>query len=218
MKTLKENPYYLVIECVALFVLLPVILIYLPMHGVLFATLWSLALTTAVILWFGHGYRLKDIFPRGAVAAREKRRVLLLFFVSALVLAAGTYLYHPERFLAFVSERPHLWAMVMMGYPILSVLPQEVIYRIFFFERYAVLFKQDWMMVLMSGLAFGHAHIMFQNVVSYGLSVLGGWIFAYTYLRTRSFWAVWAEHALYGNFIFTVGLGWYFYTGAIGNH
>jgi membrane protease YdiL (CAAX protease family) len=45
------------------------------------------------------------------------------------------------------------------------------------------------------------------------LSFFGGLIFAWRYLRTNSFWAVALEHALYGNLIFTIGLGVYFFTG-----
>ena len=45
------------------------------------------------------------------------------------------------------------------------------------------------------------------------ISFIGGLIFAYRYTRTRSFLAVWLEHALYGDLIFTVGLGRFFFTG-----
>ena len=38
-------------------------------------------------------------------------------------------------------------------------------------------------------------------------------LFAWRYQSSRSYWALVLEHALYGNLIFTVGLGRYFYTG-----
>jgi CAAX protease family protein len=45
------------------------------------------------------------------------------------------------------------------------------------------------------------------------MSFIGGLIFAYRFARTRSFFAVWLEHALYGDLIFTIGLGRFFFTG-----
>ena len=40
-----------------------------------------------------------------------------------------------------------------------------------------------------------------------------GLIFAYRFTRTRSFLAVALEHALYGDLVFTIGLGQFFFTG-----
>jgi hypothetical protein len=47
------------------------------------------------------------------------------------------------------------------------------------------------------------------------LSMLGGWLFAYRYHRTGSVFAVSLEHGLWGDFLFTVGLGRYLYSGSI---
>jgi hypothetical protein len=40
-----------------------------------------------------------------------------------------------------------------------------------------------------------------------------GLLFALRYALTRSFWAVYLEHALWGALVFTVGLGRFFFTG-----
>ena len=45
------------------------------------------------------------------------------------------------------------------------------------------------------------------------LSGLLGLLLAYRYTETRSVWAAWIEHTLYGWLVFTVGLGLYFFTG-----
>jgi membrane protease YdiL (CAAX protease family) len=71
-------------------------------------------------------------------------------------------------------------------------------------------------LVLISGAAFGLAHIVFNNWVAPVLCAVGGVLFAHTYHKTRSLALVCLEHALYGDFVFTVGLGRYFYHGAVG--
>jgi membrane protease YdiL (CAAX protease family) len=105
----------------------------------------------------------------------------------------------------------------MILYPLLSVYPQELIFRPFLFHRYRDLFPEQWMMVLVSGLTFGLAHIFFENWIAPILSVIGGLLFARTYQKSNSTLQAALEHGLWGDLIFTIGLGWYFYGGSIGH-
>lgn len=56
-------------------------------------------------------------------------------------------------------------------------------------------------------------HIIFRNPVAPLLTLPGGYLFATTYTRTRSLLITGIEHALYGDLVFTIGLGIYFYKG-----
>jgi uncharacterized protein len=150
-------------------------------------------------------------------AARGVHRIVITFVVLGILMALGVAMMTPDRLLYLVRERPELWAMIMIGYPIFSVYPQEVIFRTFMFHRYRRLFTDPRIMVLMSGLAFGYAHIFFENQIAVIMTIIGGLLFAWTYEKTRSTFAVWLEHGLYGCFIFTIGLGIYFFSGAIGS-
>jgi len=102
----------------------------------------------------------------------------------------------------------------MLLYPLLSVYPQELIYRAFCFHRYQPLFGSGWVMVLVSALAFGFVHIIFGNWLAVGLCVIGGFLFALTYESSGSLLLACLDHAIFGNFIFTVGLGRFFYHGS----
>jgi membrane protease YdiL (CAAX protease family) len=70
-------------------------------------------------------------------------------------------------------------------------------------------------MVSASGLVFCYAHIIYRNPVALLLTLAGGFMFAHTYLRSASLWFSSIEHALYGDLVFTMGLGYYLYSGAI---
>lgn len=48
-----------------------------------------------------------------------------------------------------------MWALVIVLYPILSVYPQELIFRAFLFHRYAPLFGNGVGLVAASAAAFG---------------------------------------------------------------
>jgi membrane protease YdiL (CAAX protease family) len=59
-------------------------------------------------------------------------------------------------------------------------------------------------------------HIVFKNPLALLLTFGGGILFAKTYEDTRSLVISLIEHALYGNYVFTLGLGKYLYLGAAG--
>jgi membrane protease YdiL (CAAX protease family) len=103
----------------------------------------------------------------------------------------------------------------MLAYPVLSVYPQGLLYRAFFFDRYATLFPGKWAMILASAAVFAFLHIIFRNWLAVALTFAGGLLFATRYSETGSMATSSLEHALYGCWLFTVGLGQYFYHGTI---
>ena len=60
---------------------------------------------------------------------------------------------------------------------------------------------------------FAYVHIIFINPVAPLLTLIGGYFFTSTYAKHKSLALVTIEHALYGNMLFTLGLGWYFWGG-----
>jgi membrane protease YdiL (CAAX protease family) len=143
------------------------------------------------------------------------RNILCLFIPSSLFLSTVTFVFFEPHFLAFPRNRPLLWALVMILYPLLAAYPQELLFRAFFFQRYRMLFPNRNVAILFNALSFSLAHLFYNNWVAPTLSFLGGIIFAYRYLNTDSLPAAAMDHALWGNFLFTIGLGWYFYSGSI---
>lgn len=144
--------------------------------------------------------------------------VVLRFAILAALVALALWHFAPHAFLSFPRQRPGFWLLVMVLYPVLSVLPQELIYRSFLFHRYEPLFGGAWRYVLASALIFGFAHIMFLNWIAPAMTVIGGALFATSYRRHGSLALSCLEHALYGDMIFTVGLGSYFFSGAAWRH
>ena len=141
--------------------------------------------------------------------------VLLRFVLGGAGLFLLVYLLEPTLLFNFVKGEPKIWLIVMCLYPLVSVYPQEIIYRAFFFHRYKPLFPNPYIMILASGLTFGLVHIFFFNWWALTLSTVGGIMFAWTFHRSRSILFTSIEHGLWGDLIFTVGLGLYFYSGAI---
>jgi membrane protease YdiL (CAAX protease family) len=139
--------------------------------------------------------------------------VILKAIVVAILLILVVLAVAPEKILYFPIRRTGFWLLVMILYPFLSALPQELIYRTFFFHRYQPIFSGERRMALASVAAFAFMHIIFGNAIAPLLTIPGGYLFARTYARTGSLPAAAIEHAAYGNIVFTVGLGIYFYNG-----
>jgi membrane protease YdiL (CAAX protease family) len=141
-------------------------------------------------------------------------QILAIFAVCAVLVASAVYLVVQQTLFSFVRRAPAFWAIVMMLYPVLSVYPQGIIYRAFFLERYRTLFPGPILLIAMSAIAFSFAHIIFRKPIAVGFTLIGGLLFAWRYTHTNSLLVSSFEHALYGCWMFTIGLGEYFYKGA----
>jgi len=80
------------------------------------------------------------------------------------------YLLAPERILSFPRSSPDRFLLVISLYPFLSVLGQEIAYRLLFFERYGCLFQNRASAILLSAVVFAVAHGFYQNWVAVILS------------------------------------------------
>jgi hypothetical protein len=167
-----------------------------------------------LLLWFDPSFDRKSFGGADRLYPFLKK-MLLRFFPWAALLARVCALFQPDLLFAFARKHVVIWLVVMLLYPLLSVYPQEIIFRTFIFHRYNALFPGKLAKIIVSSICFGVAHIFLANWIAPVLSTLGGLLFARTYAETSSTILVSIEHALWGNFIFTIGLGWYFYGGAI---
>ncbi len=144
------------------------------------------------------------------------RSILLIFLIAAAIPAGYTLLIEPELFLGFARAKPVIWLCVLVLYPVLSAYPQELFFRTLFFERYRPLFPNESAMLAANVALFSLFHVFLVNWIAIVFSAIGGYLFARTYQRSHSTLAAALEHGLWGNFLFTLGLGWYFYAGSIG--
>jgi len=204
----------LAIEFLLLFAVLPLAYRLSPVRVPALPVLW------AVACYAGWQLLRDPHFDRARLwsAARlpgQLVTILAMFAVAAVAIWLGVRHYAPQLEWSLVRQHPRFWAVVMVAYPVLSVYPQGLLYRVFFFERYAGLFPGKWAMVVASAVAFAFLHIVFRNSLAVGLTFAGGLLFAARYAETASLATSSFEHALYGCFLFTVGLGQYFYAGTI---
>ena len=126
---------------------------------------------------------------------------------GAIVAAAALILTNPDALFNVIKVKPTMWISFICIYSFLSVIPQEIIYRSFYFERYKKIFPNKTLFIFSNALVFSLGHIFFNNLLVSVITFIGGLIFAYTYKKTKSMLLVSIEHAIYGCWLYTVGFG-----------
>ena len=205
-------PAALITEFLLLFVAMPLAYRFAPWQVPALPVLWVVALYCYWKLRSDSAFERSRLWnPRPLTA--QLLSIFAMFFVGALLIYAGVRVFAPELLFGLVRAKPRVWATLMVFYPILSVYPQGIIYRSFLMHRYASLLNSEWMLLLASATAFSFMHIVYGNPLAVTLTFFGGLIFAWRYKTTNSLLTSSVEHALYGCWLFTVGLGDFFYHG-----
>jgi membrane protease YdiL (CAAX protease family) len=201
------------VEAIALFVAIPLLFYFrvFPNYPIPFLVL--VAAGAYVQLRSDSTFDLRRLWNWPA-ALRHLRPMLARTAALCAVIGLAVGAFAPGLLLSFPRTNFRLWMAVMVFYPLVSVYPQELLFRAFFLQRYRRLFGSGWGMVAVSAAVFGFVHIIFGNWLSVGMTAVGGVLFAISYRSSGSLALAVIEHALFGNFLFTIGLGQFFYHGA----
>tara|TARA_Y100001970_G_scaffold83563_1_gene105638 strand:- start:3113 stop:3772 length:660 start_codon:yes stop_codon:yes gene_type:complete len=186
---------------------------------------WKLGPYLLIFLWVAFAYCLFIYYfcERKNIKKKNrpifKRKFILFMLIRWIILSLLLYIFtstiFPERLFSIQNSNPDIMWKILIFYPIISALPQEFIFCKFFFSRYKKFFGEKTLMVFMSALVFCISHILFVNWVAPVLGLAAGILFAITYQKTKSLILVSIEHGLYGDVLFFIGLGWFFWGGSI---
>lgn len=196
---------YRLAELFVLFVLVPIALVIdwsirgkigLGIVGVLYVIFISIFIE-----------RAKFSKPSKAQWLRFLKTTLLKFVIIAKALALFVFFTTPEKLFYVVLEKPKVWLFFLGVYTLFSVIPQEFLYRTFFFNRYQKLTKNSNLFILLNASLFSLGHLFFGNTLVMIITFIGGLLFAYTYNKYNSTLLVMIEHMLYGCWLYTVGMG-----------
>lgn len=174
--------------------------------------MWMMLLGSAtlglVLLRFTKGFSWREL-KRGSIGWRGFWALGAVTFAVSLALCAWLL---PDRVLYIPLNVPKFIPILAIGYPIILVLPQELIFRPLFFKRYGALFGSETIRIWANAALFSFAHLMYWHWAVFTLTFIGSFIFARSYLR-GSFPEALAYHSIAGFVIFMSGLGWLFYSG-----
>lgn len=199
-------------EFLALYIGAPLaIALFLPPR-MLFPALAAFSVVGLILLWRTGGFDWRSLI-RGWQRIRWTH-VLGIALATLIAGVAILWITRSDQLFAFALGNPRFLLVVWTFYPLLSALPQELIFRPLFFHRYGHLFPDARTAVLVNAAIFSLAHLMYWSIVVAMMTFVGGLVFARAYLRD-GFPSAWVLHAVAGNILFAVGMGVYFYSGNV---
>tara|TARA_R110002096_G_scaffold119038_5_gene257775 strand:- start:3520 stop:4134 length:615 start_codon:yes stop_codon:yes gene_type:complete len=196
------------LELAILFVGLPIVMAYAIDPSWMWIVLLSAGLVAIVLLYFTEGFTWHSL-RQGTINWRASAILGIVTLVIASVLCWWLL---PDRLFFLARERWYLLPILAVAYPIILVLPQELIFRPLFFKRYGGLFGNETQAIWVNAILFSFAHLMYFHWVVFAMTFVGSFIFARGYLR-GSFPQAMLDHSIAGLMVFVSGLGWLFYSG-----
>ncbi|KJD34224.1 abortive infection protein [Tamlana sedimentorum] len=132
---------------------------------------------------------------------------MLKFLVIIAITFILVFVTSKELLFHVVLNKPKMWLFILFIYSLFSVYPQELLYRTFFFLRYSNIFKNTKCLIFINAIVFSLGHVFFKNALVILVTFIGGLMFAFTFIKTKSTILSSVEHAIYGCWLFTVGMG-----------
>ncbi len=200
-----QNRLYKGLELFFLFILLPIS--FLIDSHFLFKVIPTILGFIYILFFLKRKNLLKLKFPDKDHWKTFWRETIIKFAIVVLVTGLYVFLIAPNTLFSIVIKKPGLWIIILFVYTFLSVWPQEIIYRTFFFERYKEWVNNKWLFIFINAILFSLAHLFLRSFLVQIITFIGGVLFAYTYQKTKSTTLASIEHAIYGNWLFTVGMG-----------
>ncbi len=207
LKRIYFSHVYTVVELLLFFVFVPFIANRYLEGWLKVLPLIAIAIFFFVLLRLDSGFEKKNLYKLNKPVF--KKSVPRLVIVSVLLMWFTWWIF-PDLLLYYPKENFESYLITFFLYPIASVIPQEIIYRVYFFHRYKTIIPERFLLMLSNAIIFGLTHWIYANWVAPIATFLVSWIFIYTYLKSKSLLNVSLEHYFYGLIMFTIGFGYFF--------
>jgi membrane protease YdiL (CAAX protease family) len=198
-------------EALALYGALPLAIAVLMPASTMFPALFAATALGLVLLHLTPGFRWSEL-RYGAVPWRLVAGFAAAAFACALAVSWVTTGGRP---FAFAAGNPGLLLLILAFYPVLSALPQELVFRPLWFRRYGALLPGGPAGIVLNAAVFAFAHLMYWSWIVAAMSFAGGLAFAWAYRVRGSFPLAVVLHAVAGQIVFLLGLGMFFYSGNV---
>ena len=200
------------IEFFSIFIIAPILIaVFIPIKTV-YIFLFSLTAISIGLLNITKGFSWKNVLTNGNIIGNS-----ILGTLSVTAFFSVTFLYYTDedKLMFLVKDNPLTLILICLFYPILSAIPQELIYRVLFFKRYKYCLPENkHVLVIFNAAIFSLAHLLYWSWLVLGITFVGGLIFAHIYQRS-SFAEAAILHSVSGVVILISGMGHYFYAGSI---
>ncbi len=201
---------WLWIEFILLFIGVPLLILF--DIGIIHPSSLVLPVLIGIIIYLRRNseFKTRDLIRFG-VHRKELFKHGIAIILVALTMFLVLFFFDRDNLFNLGRANWQILLVLCFFYPVFSAYGQEVIYRLFLFNRYKYIFKEDKRLVWASSIVFSFVHIVYYSHVSIILTLLLGLYLSKVYVKTKSVLLTAILHGIYGNLVFIIGLGQYFW-------
>ena len=206
-----NHKYILILELLSIIFFIPFIIIIFSLQKYVILLIFFASL-------FAIFYLTKKKYKFNISITDKPSLLFLILFRFSLIfimLFLISEKYMDTDFVKLTKNWDLILLVYIVFYILMSVIPQEIIFRSFFFHRYDTLFENKKNMIILNIFLFTLMHVIYLNVIVLILSFFGGMLFALTYYKNKSLGLVILEHSLLGSLIFFLGFGKHFHNSIV---
>lgn len=209
----QPRPARLCAEFALLYLMAPLIMAVALPPSWMFPMLFAITAAGLVLLVLTPDFHARDLMRN---ATRIDGRLVGICLAATAALSYGIVrTTHPEALFALPLQRPQMMLTIALFYPVISALPQELVFRALFFRRYARILPAGRAALVLNAGVFSFAHLMYWSWTVIALTFAAGLVFAHASEVRRNFPMAVVLHALAGVVLFAFGMGAYFYSGNV---
>lgn len=205
----NQSKTRLISEFIFLYLVLPLVVMLKLLPVPLLVILLIMGITVHLFLYYDPSFSKNNLYNWKS-GKKEIWKIILLFIPLAALMVILIWQINETKLFYLPATNPLFLLMISIFYPVFSVVPQGLAYRALFFHRYGSLFPSNTLRIVISAILFSFGHILYKNALVLLIAFLAGLIFAYRYYKTKSLLISILEHSLYGVWLFTCGLGYFF--------
>mgnify|MGYP001628287029 FL=1 len=151
------------VEFLAFFVTAPVLIAVLLPASAMFPALFAFTALGLLLLHITPGFSWAEL--RWNWRGWDWRELLAFAVFMTLLSVTLIYAMRPSSAFQLVREQPQLLAFIWIGYPLVSALPQELLFRPLFFRRYRPILPPGLAGRGLNAAVFSLAHLMYWSWV-----------------------------------------------------
>ena len=194
-----SNNNYKLIELIIITLLIPLIIVFLNLQ--IYVILFLIV--TCFLICLFKKEDLKKIPLSKNVNDYKKLifRDLSLFMFLILFLD----LLGEVKLIFFDLKNFHYLILLSLFYLIFSVIPQEIIFRYYFFTRYENVFKNKCILIITNSLVFSIFHVIYLDIKIIFITFIGSLLLSSNYVQFKSLILVILQHFFFAQILLTLG-------------
>ena len=158
-----------------------------------------LLVTSLVIILYFKNEIIKIILPK------KTKSILNFIFFDIFLIISIIIIFGNDVFTNELDFKKYFFiSMLLLFYLFFSVIPQELIFRFFFFHRYSNYFNKNELL-LINTLAFCLCHVIYFDIYIFLFAFFGNLLFTINYMKNKSLLLVISEHFLIAQTLIILG-------------